>query len=45
VAPGELRSIIGPNGAGKSTFFKLISGELAPTARADREVVSDHHGA
>src|SRR5713101_519492 len=32
VAPGELRSIIGPNGAGKSTLFKLISGELAPTA-------------
>jgi branched-chain amino acid transport system ATP-binding protein len=29
---GELRSIIGPNGAGKSTFFKLIAGELAPTA-------------
>jgi len=32
VAAGELRSIIGPNGAGKSTFFKLISGEVAPTA-------------
>ncbi len=32
VVGGELRSIIGPNGAGKSTFFKLISGELAPTA-------------
>ena len=32
VRPGELRSIIGPNGAGKSTFFKLISGELGPTA-------------
>jgi branched-chain amino acid transport system ATP-binding protein len=32
VRPGELRSIIGPNGAGKSTFFKLIAGELAPTA-------------
>ena len=32
VQRGELRSIIGPNGAGKSTFFKLISGELAPTA-------------
>jgi branched-chain amino acid transport system ATP-binding protein len=32
VAPGELRSIIGPNGAGKSTFFKLISGEVTPTA-------------
>ena len=32
VNPGELRAIIGPNGAGKSTFFKLISGELAPTS-------------
>src|SRR4249920_1653753 len=32
VPAGELRAVIGPNGAGKSTFFKLISGELAPTA-------------
>jgi branched-chain amino acid transport system ATP-binding protein len=32
VQAGELRSIIGPNGAGKTTFFKLISGEVAPTA-------------
>ncbi|MGH7416182.1 MAG: ABC transporter ATP-binding protein [Candidatus Rokuibacteriota bacterium] len=32
VRRGELRSIIGPNGAGKTTFFRLISGELAPTA-------------
>jgi branched-chain amino acid transport system ATP-binding protein len=32
VPAGELRAIIGPNGAGKSTLFKLISGELAPTA-------------
>jgi branched-chain amino acid transport system ATP-binding protein len=32
VQTGELRAIIGPNGAGKSTFFKLISGELAPSA-------------
>lgn len=31
VSPGELRAIIGPNGAGKTTFFRLISGELAPT--------------
>ena len=31
VTEGELRSIIGPNGAGKTTFFKLISGEVAPT--------------
>ena len=28
----ELRSIIGPNGAGKTTFFRLISGEVRPTA-------------
>ncbi len=32
VHEGELRSIIGPNGAGKTTFFKLISGEVAPSA-------------
>src|SRR5262245_26463053 len=31
VRRGELRSIIGPNGAGKTTFFRLISGEVAPT--------------
>ncbi|MBI4771578.1 MAG: ATP-binding cassette domain-containing protein, partial [Chloroflexi bacterium] len=30
--PGERRVIIGPNGAGKTTLFKLIAGELAPTA-------------
>jgi len=29
---GELRSIIGPNGAGKTTFFRLISGEMPPSA-------------
>jgi branched-chain amino acid transport system ATP-binding protein len=32
VRPGELRSVIGPNGAGKTTLFRLISGEMAPTA-------------
>jgi branched-chain amino acid transport system ATP-binding protein len=32
VRRSELRSIIGPNGAGKTTFFRLISGELAPTS-------------
>ena len=32
VRRGELRSIIGPNGAGKTTFFRLIAGEMAPTA-------------
>src|SRR6516225_739935 len=29
---GELRCLIGPNGAGKSTFFKMLSGQLPPTA-------------
>jgi branched-chain amino acid transport system ATP-binding protein len=32
VRRGELRSIIGPNGAGKTTFFRLVSGEMAPTS-------------
>ncbi len=32
VRRGELRSIIGPNGAGKTTLFRLISGEMPPTA-------------
>ena len=32
VAEGELRCIIGANGAGKSTFFKMLSGQLQPTA-------------
>jgi branched-chain amino acid transport system ATP-binding protein len=31
VERGQLRSIIGPNGAGKTTFFRLISGEMAPS--------------
>src|SRR6185312_4304629 len=39
---GELRSIIGPNGAGKTTFFRLISGEMAPSSGRiffkDREI-------
>jgi branched-chain amino acid transport system ATP-binding protein len=29
---GELRCVIGPNGAGKSTLFKLLTGQLKPTA-------------
>lgn len=32
LAPGELRCLIGPNGAGKSTFFKMLSGQLRPSA-------------
>jgi branched-chain amino acid transport system ATP-binding protein len=32
IRAGELRSIIGPNGAGKTTFFRLISGEMAPSS-------------
>ncbi len=32
IRKGELHSIIGPNGAGKTTFFRLISGEMAPSA-------------
>ncbi|HEX7006401.1 MAG TPA: ATP-binding cassette domain-containing protein [Alphaproteobacteria bacterium] len=32
LADGELRCLIGPNGAGKSTFFKMLTGQLAPTA-------------
>jgi ABC-type uncharacterized transport system ATPase subunit len=31
LAEGELRCLIGPNGAGKSTFFKMLTGQLAPT--------------
>jgi ABC-type uncharacterized transport system ATPase subunit len=32
LAPGELRCLIGPNGAGKSTFFKMLTGQLRPSA-------------
>jgi ABC-type uncharacterized transport system ATPase subunit len=32
LAERELRCLIGPNGAGKSTFFKLLTGQLQPTA-------------
>ena len=32
LAEGELRCLIGPNGAGKSTFFKMVTGQIAPTA-------------
>lgn len=32
VRPGRLTVIIGPNGAKKSTLFRLLTGEIAPTA-------------
>lgn len=32
VEPGELRCLIGPNGAGKSSFFKMLSGQVRPSA-------------
>jgi ABC-type branched-subunit amino acid transport system ATPase component len=32
VRAGETHAVIGPNGAGKSTLFKLIGGQLVPTA-------------
>ncbi len=32
VRSGEIMGLIGPNGAGKSTLFKIMTGELRPTA-------------
>jgi len=32
LADGERHVVIGPNGAGKSTLFKVLSGEVQPTA-------------
>ncbi|MEZ0213712.1 MAG: ATP-binding cassette domain-containing protein [Xanthobacteraceae bacterium] len=32
IGEGELRCLVGPNGAGKSTFFKMLSGQLRPSA-------------
>jgi len=32
VAGGDRLAVIGPNGAGKTTLFRLIAGELRPTA-------------
>src|SRR5690625_6050381 len=29
---GEICALIGKNGAGKSTFFKMLAGQLIPTA-------------
>lgn len=32
LAPGERMGVIGPNGAGKTTLFKMIAGDVPPTA-------------
>ena len=32
LAPGERMGVIGPNGAGKTTLFKMIAGDVGPTA-------------
>lgn len=32
VPSGRIHALIGPNGAGKSTLFKIISGEIRPSA-------------
>ena len=32
LSDGELRCLIGPNGAGKSTFFKMLTGQMQPSA-------------
>jgi branched-chain amino acid transport system permease protein len=32
IEAGTITALIGPNGAGKSTFFKMLAGEIAPTA-------------
>lgn len=32
VASGEIHALIGPNGAGKTTLFRLLTGQLRPTA-------------
>jgi ABC-type uncharacterized transport system ATPase subunit len=46
LAPRELRCLIGPNGAGKSTLFKLLTGQLKPTAGRivfQGEDITGHH--
>jgi len=46
LAERELRCLIGPNGAGKSTLFKLLTGQLRPTAGRilfkGHEITGDH---
>lgn len=32
VEPGQFVGLVGPNGAGKSTTFRMLTGQLAPTA-------------
>jgi len=32
IETGTITALIGPNGAGKSTFFKMLAGEIVPTA-------------
>ncbi len=41
----ELRCLIGPNGAGKSTFFKMLTGQLKPSAGRIRLRDADITGA
>jgi ABC-type uncharacterized transport system ATPase subunit len=46
LAERELRCLIGPNGAGKSTLFKLLTGQLRPSAGAillrGHDITGDH---
>ena len=32
IEAGSVTALIGPNGAGKTTFFKMLSGDIAPTS-------------
>ena len=46
LAERELRCLIGPNGAGKSTLFKMLTGQLKPTAGRivfrGQDITGDH---